>query len=110
MKAHLRSFRASPKKVNVVAGLIRGHSADQALTKLKFYPKKAAAALYKTLHSAVANAENNGDKKRENLIIDSVVVNKGPVWRRAVPSTRGRSLPIRKPTVHISIHLSEKKS
>lgn len=108
MKSHLRRVRISPKKANLVAGLIRGKEAVEALNILKFAPKKAAAVLYKALSSAVANAENNDGKRKENLKIESVVINKGPVYKRHLPSTRGRALPISKPTSHISIELNEK--
>lgn len=108
MKSHLRRIRISPKKANLVAGLIRGKDAVEALDILKFTPKKAAAVLYKALASAVANAENNDGKQREALKIASVIVNKGPFYKRHLPSTRGRALPINKPTAHISIELIEK--
>ncbi len=108
MKAHLRRTRLSPKKANIVAGLIRGKSVEDGLNILKFTPKKAAASLYKTLQSAVSNAETNDNKKRENLVIDSVIINKGPFYKRHLPSTRGRALPINKPTSHITIQLADK--
>ncbi|MCK5460890.1 50S ribosomal protein L22 [Candidatus Gracilibacteria bacterium] len=108
MKAHLRRVRISPKKTNLVAGLVRGKDAVEALSFLKFAPQKAGAVLYKVLHSAVANAENIGGKIRENLKIKSIVVNKGPFYKRSQPSTRGRALPISKPTAHISVELEEK--
>ncbi|HEY5714248.1 MAG TPA: 50S ribosomal protein L22 [Candidatus Gracilibacteria bacterium] len=107
MKAHLRRTRISPRKANVVAGLIRGKKASEALDILKFTPKKGAHMLHKALHSAVANAEHNGGKKRENLMIKEVIVNKGPSYKRHLPSTRGRALPIVKPTSHITITLEE---
>lgn len=105
MKAHLRRTRISPKKANVVAGLIRGKSAEQALDILKFTPKKAAQALYKTLKSAVANAENNDNKKAADLTVKTVLVNKGPFYKRFLPSARGRALPLSKPTSNITIEL-----
>jgi large subunit ribosomal protein L22 len=105
MKAHLRRIRISPKKANIVAGIIRGKSASQALDLLRFTPKKSAQILYKVLQSAVANAENNHQAKAEKLYIKSVVVNKGPVYKRHLASIRGRALPINKPTAHISIEL-----
>ena len=108
MKAHLRRTRISAKKANLVAGLIRGKSADEALSLLKFTPKKAAKTLYKVVHSAVANAEQNNDQKRENLVVKSVIVNKGPFYKRFLPSARGRALPISKPTSHITVELTQK--
>jgi large subunit ribosomal protein L22 len=108
MKSHLRKIRLSPKKANIVAGLIRGKTVVDGLNILKFTPKKASAILYKALHSAVANAENNDNKKRENLIINSIIINKGPFYKRHLPSTRGRALPINKPTTNITIELADK--
>jgi len=108
MKAHLRRIRISPKKANVVAGLIRNKTAVEALDILKFTPKKAAQILYKTLHSAVSNAENNDNQKADTLVVSSVIVNKGPVYKRHLPSSRGRALPISKPTSNITIELASK--
>lgn len=108
MKAHFRRVRISPKKANVVAGLVRGKNATEALDILKFTPKKGAKIIYKVLHSAVANAEANDKQKRDALMIKEIVVNKGTVWRRFLPSARGRALPLRKPTSHISITLETK--
>ena len=107
MKAHLRRIRISPRKANVVAGIIRGKPVTEALNMLKFTPKKAADPLYKVLHSAVANAETNDGKKRENLFIKTILVNKGPFYKRSLPSTHGRSLPLNKPTSHITVELGD---
>ncbi|MCF7812108.1 50S ribosomal protein L22 [Candidatus Gracilibacteria bacterium] len=108
MKAHLKQIRISPKKVNVVAGLVRGKEVIKALDMLKFMPKKAAGHLYKVIHSAAANAETNDKQKRENLRIKEIVVNKGLFLKRFLPSTRGRALPLHKPTTHISVTLEKK--
>ena len=105
MKAHLRDVRISMKKANVVAGIVRGMSADKALIRLQFLPKKAAKVLYKVLHSAVANAEHNSGKSREELKIKHIIINRGTYWKRFLPSTRGRALPLRKPTSHITVEL-----
>jgi len=108
MKAHLRRIRISPKKANLVAGLIRNKNAAEALDILKFTPKKAAQILYKTLASAVANAENNDNQKPDTLKVKTVIVNKGPVYKRYLPSSRGRALPLSKPTSNITIELESK--
>lgn len=108
MKSHLRRVRMSPKKANVVAGLIRNKGAVEALDILKFTPKKPAQIIRKALASAVANAENNDGALRDNLVIKSVLINKGPFYKRHLPSARGRALPISKPTSHISIELTQK--
>ncbi|NJP04001.1 50S ribosomal protein L22 [Candidatus Gracilibacteria bacterium] len=105
MKAHLRGIRISPKKANIIAGLVRGKKVEDALAILKFTPNKGANILYKVVHSAVANAENNDDQKRENLIVKTIIVNKGPVMKRFLPSTRGRALRLEKPTAHLTVEL-----
>ncbi len=110
MKAHLRKIRISSKKANVVAGLVRGKDAVEALTLLKFTPKKAAEMLYKVILSAVQNAEKNDDMKRENLKIKEIIITKGQFMKRFLPSTRGRALPLAKPTAHISVTLEKKDS
>ncbi|MBT3348697.1 50S ribosomal protein L22 [bacterium] len=107
MKAHLRKIQISSKKVNVVAGLVRGKTVTEALNILKFTPKTAAKSLYKVVQSAVANAEQNFDKKRAQLAIEQIIVNRGEFWKRFLPSTRGRALQIMKPTCHISVMLKE---
>lgn len=108
MKASLRKVRISPKKANIVAGLVRGKTASEALNLLKFTPKKAAKALYKAIQSAVSNATNNAKEKAETLFVKEIVVNKGEVWKRYIPSARGRALPLQKPTCHISVTLEKK--
>lgn len=108
MKAHLRRVRLSPKKANIVAGLVRGKGVTEALTLLKFTPQKASTYLLKVIQSAASNAVNNDGKKRESLYIKSITVNKGPFFKRFIPSARGRALPLNKPTAHISVELSEK--
>lgn len=105
MKAHLRRVRVSPKKANIVAGLVRGKSVSEALDTLKFTPKKSAKILYKVVHSASQNAVNNDGKKLEDLKIKSLIINKGPFYKRFLPSARGRALPLNKPTAHISVEL-----
>jgi len=106
MQAHLRKIRISPKKVNVLAEIIRDKDALIALDILKFTPQKAAKLLYKVLNSAVSNAEKNFQKESKDLWIKEIIVNKGPSFRRNIPSARGRALPITKPTTHISVILS----
>jgi large subunit ribosomal protein L22 len=108
MKAHLRDIRISPKKANIIAGMVQGKSAEESLVLLRFLPKKAAKVLFKVITSAVSNAENNDNQKVADLMIKQIIVNRGPVWKRHLPSTRGRALPIRKPTSHITVELAAK--
>lgn len=108
MKAELNSTRISPKKVNLVAGMVRGAMVEDALTQLKFTPKKAALLLYKVIASAAANAENNLKQKRSTLFIKEIIVNRGPTYKRGQPVSRGRMHPILKRTSHVSVLLDVK--
>jgi len=103
VKAIARNVRISPKKVNLVAGLVRRKNAEEALSILKFTPKKGAKILYKLLHSALANAENNFKQKRDSLFVKEIVVTEGPTFKRSVPVSRGRVHPILKRNSHITI-------
>ena len=105
MKAHLRKIRISPKKTNIVAGLVRGKNVQDALNILKFTPKKAAQFLYKVVHSAVSNAENNNSQKASNLYISSLIINKWIVYKRSNPVSRGRAHKILKRTSNIALEL-----
>lgn len=108
MKAIGKNIRISPKKLRVVAEVIRGQSAEDALKFLKFAPKKWALLLYKILHSAVKNAENNDNQKLSSLYIDSLIINKWIVYKRWNPVSRGRMHPILKRTSNIKLELQVK--
>lgn len=103
MKAILKNARISPKKANLVAGLVRGKMVDAALDQLKHTPKKGAALLIKVVKSAAANAENNFKQDRGKLYIKEIVVNKAPTFKRSVPISRGRMHPILKRNSHITV-------
>lgn len=103
MKAIARHIRISPKKANLVAGLVRKKNAAEALDILKFTPKKAAKILHKVIKSAVANATNNFKQKAEDLEIKEIVVTEGVMFKRSVPISRGRMHPILKRNSHITV-------
>lgn len=106
MKAYAKNLRISPKKLRVIAEVIRNKDAVSSLDFLKFAPKKWASLLYKVLSSAVANAENNDSQDRNNLFISSVVVNKWIVYKRGQAISRGRSHPILKRTSNVKLELT----
>jgi len=108
MKAAGKNIRISPKKLRVIAEVIRGQNVTEALSFLKYAPKKWALLLYKILHSAVANAENNDNQKASDLYIDSLIINKGIVYKRWNPVSRGRMHPILKRTSNIKLELQVK--
>ncbi len=105
MKAYLKQIRISPKKVNVIAALVRGKKVSDALTQLKFTPKRSAPVLAKLIASAAANAENNLKQDREKLIISKIIVNEGVTLKRGMPISRGRWHPIKKRTAKIWVEL-----
>jgi large subunit ribosomal protein L22 len=105
MKAILRNTRLSPKKANLVAGIVRGASVNDALAQLKFTPKKGAAILYKVIHSATANAENNFKQNRDKLYIKEIIVTPGSSFRRSRSISKGRMHPIKKRNAHITVYV-----
>lgn len=106
MKAIANNIRIAPKKANLIAGLVRRKSVQEALDILKFTTKKAAPILYKVIYSAAANAESNLKQKKEDLYIKEIVVTEGPTYKRGVPASRSRVHPILKKTSHISVYLA----
>jgi large subunit ribosomal protein L22 len=108
MKAILRTIRISPKKVNLVASLVRNKKALDAIDILKFTPKKSAIILKKLVQSAIANAEKNDKQNKEDLYIKEIIVNEGATYKRSVPISRGRVHPILKRTSHITVKLENK--
>lgn len=108
MKAYGKNLRISPKKLRVVAEVVRNNDAEEALKFLKFAPKKWADLLYKVLSSAVANAVNNDSQKVENLKIGTLIISKGIVYKRWNPVSRGRMHPILKRTSNVKLELQVK--
>jgi large subunit ribosomal protein L22 len=101
--------RISPLKARQVAMEIQGLPVSTALNILNFTPKKAAHLFSRTLKSAVANAEHNFDLSVEDLVVKTAVANTGPVQKRIKPMARGSANPIRKPTSHILVVVSDGK-
>lgn len=108
MKAFLKNYRQSPRKVRLIADLIRGKRAIDALTSLRFAGKRAASPIKKLLESAIANAKENNKLDKENLFIKEIRVDQGVTLKRHRPRAHGRSTPINKRTSHVNIVLGEK--
>lgn len=109
MKAYLKNYRQAPRKVRLIADLVRGKKVDRALTLLSATDKKATLPFKKLVESAVANAKSAGGKV-EDLIVKEIQVNEGIVFKRYKPRARGRASAIRKKTSHISVVLGEGKA
>ena len=106
--AKLRYQRLSPQKARLVADLVRGKNALEALNILRFTNKKAAPLIEKTLRSAIANAEHNLGLNSETLYVSKVLIDKGPVLKRMNPRAMGRADIIRKPLAHITVEVDAK--
>ena len=109
VKAKLKHLRMSPRKVRLVASLIRGLEIEKAIDQLKFANKKAAKPVEKLLNSCIANGVNNFGLEKENLLIKEIKVDDGATLKRWMPRAHGRATPIRKRCSHVSITLSEIK-
>lgn len=103
-----RFLRISPHKARLVADLVRGKAVDDALTILKFTPKKSARLVNKTLRSAVASAKDTNLLDVDNLFVKTILVDEGPRLKRWRPRAMGRATRIIKRTSHITLVLAEK--
>jgi len=106
--AKLRHLRIAPRKVRLVADLIRGKMALQSLAVLNHITKRAARPMAKLLQSAIVNAKNNFQLDENILYISKLTVDEGPKLKRWRPRAMGRAYPIQKKTSHITIVLKEK--
>ena len=102
-------IRTSPRKLNLVAGTIRGKKAGAALNELTFSPKRVAKVVKKVLQSAIANAENNHDLDVDDLFVSEASVGKNLVMKRFMARARGRGAGIQKPFSQITIVVEEKR-
>jgi len=105
--AKLRYLRIAPRKVRLVADLIRGKTVEEAQTILSFATKKAAQPLLKLLNSAIANAKHNFQLDPTNLYISKILVDEGPKYKRWMPRARGAVSEIQKKTSHVTLVLDE---
>lgn len=108
-KAKLNSLRVSPRKLNLVVGIIRGLKVDKALVQLNFSKRRIAKDVAKCLKSAIANAENNYNLNVDNLYIHEAIVGKAMVMKRMRARARGRASRIEKFFSNISITVCERK-
>ena len=105
--AKLRYLRISPRKVRLVADLIRKKKVEEAQTLLNFTTKRAARHLLKLLKTAVADAKNNFQLNPDNLYISKITVDEGPKYKRWRARARGAAYEIQKKTSHVTLILEE---
>jgi large subunit ribosomal protein L22 len=109
-KARAKYLRIAPRKVRLVADLIRGKTVAQARTILEYTVKRTAPMMRKLLDSAVANAESLASERREridtdDMIVDTVFVDSGPTVKRYLQQPRGRATRVRKRSSHITLSI-----
>jgi len=104
MKAVLKNYRQSPRKVRLIADLIRGKKVNKALALLEFVDKRAANPFAKVIRSAAANAKQAGNDV-DALTIKKVTVDKGTTYKRFMPRARGSASPINRRNSHITVEL-----
>ena len=102
-------IRGSARKLNLVAGLIRGRKVEEALNILKFSPKGMSEDVYKVLASAVANAENNHNLDVDSLVVSEASVGKSITMKRFATRARGRSTRIEKPFSRLRVVVREQE-
>jgi len=108
MRASLKNYRQSPRKVRLVADLIRGKKVDRALAELAFLNKRAAHQIKKLLESAVSNAKSTDESiENKDLTIKEISVDKGFILKRWRARAFGRAAPIHKHTSRINIKLEK---
>ena len=107
-RATVKYERMSSRKVAIVANLIRGKNADEAMAILRFTPKAGAEVLTKLLKSAIANAENTKNMTHSKLYVAEIYSNQGPTLKRIRPAAKGSAVRIRKRTSHTTIVLKER--
>jgi large subunit ribosomal protein L22 len=98
-----KGVRMSPRKVAVVADLVRGRTVADALVILEHVPRRSATPVLKTIKSAQANADHNHNMKPDTLKIVEITVNHGPRLKRFRPAAHGRALPFQRRTSHIRV-------
>lgn len=105
--AKLKYLRIAPRKVRLVADLVRGKKVSEALTLLEFLPQKSSPIFAKLLKQAIANAKHNFQLDESNLYISKILVDEGPKLKRWMPRARGQANEIQKKTSHITLVLKE---
>lgn len=109
VQAIAKDVRMSPRKVGVVAALVRGHTVADALTILEHTPRRSAMPVQKAVSSAKANAEKNHGLKPDSLVITEISVTPGARQKRYRPAARGRALPYVLRSSHIRVVVDGEK-
>ena len=106
--ARLSRIRIAPRKLRVIADMIRGQNVATAINSLRFLERSGSREFFKLLVSAVANAEDKGDVDVDDLVVKTVMVDQGPVLKRWRPRAHGRATRIQKKTSHVFVEVAPK--
>src|SRR5688572_8022280 len=106
VRAGAKGIRQSPRKISLVASLVRGRTVADALTILEFTPKRAAKPVAKVITAAKANAVNNHGLTEDSLTITQLQITAGPRLKRFNPAAMGRALPYQKRSSHIIVEVT----
>lgn len=107
MKAFLKNYRQSPRKVRLVADLVRGKKVEKALYVLEYLTKSASQPVRRVIDMAVSDAKNNFNLSNpSDLFIKDIRVDEGVALKRYMPRARGRAARIKKRTSHIYVELA----
>jgi large subunit ribosomal protein L22 len=109
VKAISKNIGTSPRKLRLIADLVRGKKVDQALTILKFLPSPSAQSVAKAVKSAAANAENNYEMTPSDLKITKILIDEGRTMKRFRAGPRGRVKPILRRSSHITVIVKEEE-
>jgi len=105
----LKHLHIAPRKVRLVADLVRGKKAEEAQTILNFAIKRASDPILKLLNSALSNAKDTKNVPASDLFISKITVDEGPAGKRVLPKSRGRGEIIKKKTSHVTLVLDVKR-
>ena len=108
-KAIAKYVRMSPRKARLVANLIKGKDIQEAEAILRYTPNKAAKVIQKVLLSATANAENNLELDKSNLVVKSAIIDQGPSIKRIKPRAQWRADRMVHRTSHVTVVVAERE-
>ena len=108
VKASLKFARMAPRKIRLVADMVRGKDVNEAIQILTFVNKKSAPILKKLVQSAVANADQKKTVDLDTLYVKHISVDQGPTLKRYMPRAMGRASEIKKKTSHVNLILEER--
>lgn len=106
VRSYSKGVAQAPRKVGIVASLVRGRQVADALVIMEHVPRRAALPVKKAIESASANATNNFGLDAKSLVISTISVTAGTRLRRYIPASRGRALPYEKITSNILVEVS----